>query len=105
VTFDAVGGVTYHFAVDGFGGAAGTAVLGLSISGSPPELGEAVRGGDGLFRFTITSEPGLVLDIDAGEQLGDWNFLRTVTNLTGTLEFVDPTPTTLPRRFYRGNIP
>ncbi len=105
VNFQAVGGVTYHFAVDGFGGAAGTAVLGISISGSPPVLGEAVRGGDGLFRFTISSEPGLVLDIDQASDLGGWNYLQTVTNLTGTLQFVDPTPSTLPRRFYRGNVP
>jgi len=103
--FEAVGGTAYHFAVDGFGGAAGTAVLSLSISGSPPVLGEAARGGDGLFRFTITSEPGLVLDIDGAENLGNWSYLRTVTNVTGTLEFVDPTPATLPRRFYRGNLP
>ena len=105
VQFAAVPGTQYHFAIDGFNGAAGTAVLALSLSGGPPLLGEAVRGGDGLFRFTITSEPGLVLDVDSGQNVGGWSYLKTVTNLTGTLEFIDPTPATLPRRFYRGNVP
>jgi hypothetical protein len=100
-----VGGVTYHFAVDGFSGASGTARLALSLSGSPPLLGEAVRGGDGRFRFTIAGSPDQVLNIDSADDLGSWNFLTTVTNTTGTLEFIDPTPATLPRRFYRGIVP
>jgi hypothetical protein len=105
VEFEAVVGTTYHFAMDGYSAASGSATLSFSISGSPSVLGVRVRGGDGRFRFTIASEPGLELDLESTEDFDTWTPVGSVTNTSGTIEFTDPTPAGLPRRFYRGNVP
>jgi len=109
VAFSAFSGTTYHFAVDGFNGATGSVVLNLSLS--PPtasiSLSQPVRAGDGFFHFTITSDPGLVLRVEAttNQAPANWTTLATITNLSGTYLFTDATAPGYNRRFYRAVSP
>lgn len=45
---------------------------------------------------------GAVYDVETSTNLLDWQWLRRVTNDSGTLLFLDPTATNYPNRFYRG---
>jgi hypothetical protein len=55
------------------------------------------------FRFTVHSEPGLQFEIlahtNAASPLSDWTSIGTLTNVSGTTAFSDPS-TNLNRRFY-----
>jgi hypothetical protein len=68
----------------------------------PALLGAARSGGQ--FQFTLQSEPGLRFEILAGSDLAlplsGWTAVGKVTNVTGTVSFID-TGTGLNRRFYR----
>ncbi len=59
---------------------------------------------NGQFQFTIQSEPGLAFEIFASANLmlpsTNWTSLGFVTNVTGTIPFVD-TPANFPQRFYQ----
>jgi hypothetical protein len=105
VTFSAVSNITYQIAVDGFNGAAGSVTLNLLMPGSILSLSNPVRAGDGFFHFTITGPAGQVLRIDATTDFLSWTPLATVTNVTGTMEFVDTTSTSFSHRFYRVVVP
>jgi hypothetical protein len=58
----------------------------------------------GTFSFTLRSEPGLKFQVLAGGDpalpVSGWSNLGTLTNVTGTVPFVDTT-TNLNRRFYQ----
>lgn len=51
-------------------------------------------------QFTVTGQPGRVLDIQATSNLVDWSPLESITNTTGTVVITDPQPAQA-RRFYR----
>lgn len=59
---------------------------------------------NGQFQFTLQSEPGLTFQILASTNLTlpstNWTSLGFVTNVTGTIPFVD-TPANFPQRFYQ----
>jgi hypothetical protein len=59
---------------------------------------------NGQFAFTLRSEPGIPFDILAAPSAAvpgtNWANIATLTNVTGTMSFVD-TVTNLSRRFYR----
>lgn len=59
---------------------------------------------NGQFAFTLQSEPGLSFEILASTNLAlpisNWTSLETLTNVTGTVPFLDRA-TNLNRRFYR----
>ena len=61
---------------------------------------------NGQFTFLLDSEPGLRFEILATTNLSlpvsSWTNLGTVTNVTGTIAFLDPA-TNLNRRFYRAH--
>ncbi|MCU0771959.1 MAG: hypothetical protein MUE94_09375 [Verrucomicrobia bacterium] len=103
LTFSAVTGVTYHFAVDGFGGATGTVALALATA-TPFMLTQPARLTNDQFRFTILSAPDLVLRVEAGSVPGGWTTLAVITNTTGSYEFVDAASSGLPIRVYRGVV-
>lgn len=105
VTFSAVIGTTYHFAVDGYNGASGNVVLNLSQPAGNISLSQPVRGSDGFFRFTILSAPGLILRVDATTNLVTWTTLSTVTNVTGMMVFTDTNSPNFALRFYRVVLP
>ena len=51
--------------------------------------------------LTITGSTGAVLTIERSSDLTTWSTLATVTNVTGTLQYLDSRTPTQPRRFYR----
>ena len=53
------------------------------------------------FALTITSSPGAVLTIENSSDLKTWSTLATVTNTTGTTQYLDSRTPVQPRRFYR----
>ena len=59
---------------------------------------------NGQFQFTLQSEPGLAFQILASTNLtltaSNWTSLGVVTNVTGTIPFVD-TSANFPQRFYQ----
>jgi sugar lactone lactonase YvrE len=63
---------------------------------APPQ--QALAGGQ--FTFTLQSQAGCVLDIQASADLANWTTLTTLTNVTGSLPFVTPVGNDA-RRFYR----
>jgi hypothetical protein len=56
--------------------------------------------GNGPFHFTLQSPAALRFEIETSTNLVNWANLATLTNVTGTFLFSDPT-TRLSRRFYR----
>lgn len=105
ISFAAISGTTYHFAVDGFNGTNGTAVVNVSLPNANISLSQPFKAGDGFFHFTISSSPGLVLRVDATTNLTTWTPIATVTNTTGTLDFADTNSPSFQHRFYRVVLP
>jgi len=68
-----------------------------------PTLSNPVRA-NGQFRFTLLSEPGLAYEVLARSDLtlsgADWTSLGLLTNVTGTVPFVD-TNANFDQRFYQ----
>ena len=60
---------------------------------------------DGLptegYRFTLLGDLGAVYRIDGSSNLLQWVPLALITNLYGAEQFIDPTVTNSPQRFYR----
>jgi hypothetical protein len=77
----------------------------LAFTATPPPpriLAASLLWTNGQFSFTLQSQPGSVLEIQASTNLVDWTSLATLTNQTATLPFTD-TDNTFTRRFYRLN--
>ncbi len=53
------------------------------------------------FALTITGSTGVVLTIEKSSDLSTWSTVTAVTNVTGTIQYLDPRTPTQPRRFYR----
>jgi sugar lactone lactonase YvrE len=68
--------------------------------GPPSILAPLLVWTNGQFSFTLRSQAGRAVEIQASSNLVDWTSLATLTNQTGTLPFTD-TDNTFTRRFYR----
>jgi hypothetical protein len=55
----------------------------------------------GALQLRFAAEPGSVYSIDASEDLILWTPLQTMTNLTGTIEFMDQEASWRTNRFYK----
>ena len=53
------------------------------------------------FRLTLVSDPALVYQLFGSADLTGWNYLATITNLSGELQFTDPTATNAAAKFYQ----
>jgi hypothetical protein len=49
-------------------------------------------------------EAGQVYDVQRSTNLTDWATVATVTNLTGTVEYSEPLPTSATQRYYRAKV-
>jgi hypothetical protein len=77
--------------------------LAFTATPAPPRiLAASLVWTNGQFSFTLQSQPGSAVEIQASTNLVDWTSLATLTNETGTLPFTDPDKT-FTRRFYRLN--
>jgi hypothetical protein len=110
VTFNAVAGVEYHIAVDGWNGSAigtiGGATGGLLLTLNPalltpPQFDAITRLPDIGTQLTLTGVTGLHYEIHSASTLDAWTSLQQVTNSTGTIQFTDLTATNGTQRFYR----
>lgn len=67
-----------------------------------PKVTLASRGADGVFQAAvICATPGVRCVLEASTDLAQWTKVQVRTNLTGTMEFSDPSAATQPTRFYR----
>ncbi len=99
VTFNAVAGVTYRIAVDGFDGASGGILL--RVGASAPMLSAPERLANGAFGLLLTGAPGRLFEIQATTNFDGWTVLGTVSNANGVVPFVDVPAAGVARRFYR----
>ncbi|HMP83389.1 MAG TPA: hypothetical protein PKA41_11875, partial [Verrucomicrobiota bacterium] len=110
LTFAAVGGTTYHFAVDGYlymdeffnpiGTEAGLISLTLSLDGKS-QLSQAIRRDDGYPQFTLTGDAGRKYSIEASGNAQTWSQVGEVFLIGNAATFVDTTYTGQSNRFYR----
>ncbi len=101
VIFPATAGITYAIAVDGYNGAAGNIALQIKQDSVPLFLSAPSRLSDGKFQFGLTGGIGSIYDVQASEDLFNWQSLGTVTNTSGTLNIIDADALLYPQRFYR----
>ena len=77
-----------------------------STSVSAPTLSNPIHSGS-QFQFTLQSEPGTVLEILASTNLvmsvSQWSSLGVVTNVTGSIPFID-TSANFDQRFYQARL-
>ena len=106
ITFQAVAGWNYHFAVDGYVGSGGMASLAISLAGTqlPVQLVQAQREAGGGFSFHIFSTPGAVLRVQSASSFGGWSTVATITNATGDYSFADPDAPGSNVRFFRAVV-
>lgn len=99
VTFNAIAGTPYQLAVDGFNSASGSAALSLVISGWSQLSAPAVVGN--ALQLTLNGEPNGVYSIEFSTNLVDWTSVRSVTNISGTLNVTNPISSGSPQGYYR----
>ena len=74
--------------------------LAFPVLGTPSILAPSLVWTNGQFSFTLQSQAGSAVEIQASSNLVDWSSLATLTNQTGALPFTD-TGNTFTRQFYR----
>jgi hypothetical protein len=103
VSFNAIAGNTYHFAVDGHNNATGVVALAVSM-GNALVLADPARLTNGWFRFKILSASNLVVRVEAAAALGTWTRIAVLTNASGADEFIDTNAPAIGNRLYRAAI-
>ena len=68
-----------------------------------PTLGISQTGGG--FQVSIAGSPGEIYNLMASTNLINWQTIATVTNVTGTVDFLDPISTNFNQRFYLEVMP
>jgi len=56
----------------------------------------------GGFEMVLTSRGGFDYSIEATEDFSQWTRVGTLTKVNGSVQFVDPSASGHPQRFYRG---
>jgi hypothetical protein len=91
----------YRVIVSNPGGSVSSQVATLTLLSPPVRfLPGSLERTNGHFRFTLQGQLGSRYEIQATTNLVDWTSLVTLTNLTGTVSFLDPA-TNFSHRFYR----
>jgi PKD repeat protein len=75
----------------------------LDDDGAPLLVAPSVNT-NGQFRVIFQGKPGQRFNVEASTNLPFWFPLATLTNITGTLPYTDPTPATGRSRFYRSLV-
>ena len=99
VSFDAVAGVTYRFAVDGLAGASGNVRFALALE-EAPQFDHPETESNGDFSIDINPPPGVTYILQSSLDLKVWTDVTTITGSTSAIEFTDSTANTS-GRFYR----
>jgi hypothetical protein len=64
-----------------------------------------LRSTNGVVSFRASGNPGVLYRFEASTNLVSWTKLGIATNVTGVVEFLDPTASKFNRRFYRVSAP
>jgi hypothetical protein len=99
--FDAIVGVQYQIAVDGYGGAGGLAVLSIQPEPAPPRLSNLKLGALGLVSVEASSAIPLALRIELSSNLKDWNAVSTNQIVPPSATIILQSPTTADSFFVR----
>jgi Zn-dependent metalloprotease len=94
---------TYYLsarAIDVLGGATDSKQVAITVTGSP-QFSNPVRLNASTFQFTLSGAAGSTYLIQTSSDLVNWSTLRTVSNVTGTVNVQDAIVTGPARRFYR----
>ncbi len=71
---------------------------------TPLEIHSIGRIANGQIQLNFTGNPGDIIQIESSTNLPDWLPLTTVTNVNGSVDFIDLLSTNVPLRLYRGRI-
>jgi hypothetical protein len=83
-----------------------TTTVNILDSNTPPSfIGLPSIQSDGSFRAQISSSKGLLVTVQFTTNLLSWLPLKTFTNTSGTISFVDPNARSRPAGFYRAVVP
>jgi hypothetical protein len=73
----------------------------LAAATLAPTFGSLALLPNGTLQFFLTGLSNFSYRIDGSTDLLHWETLTSLPNPNGTLQLIDPSPTNLPRRFYR----
>jgi hypothetical protein len=76
----------------------------IASSSTPPTLGPLTLSGNGQPQFLVTGKPSERYLIQFSSNLLDWTDGITITNLTGTVQFMEIDPLSHFQRFYRSRL-
>jgi hypothetical protein len=77
----------------------------VTIGAGAPLVSQLALGSDGSIQITLSGSPGDIYRVLGSTNLLDWQTITMVTNVLGTVQFTDFTPTNFNRRFYRLAMP
>jgi hypothetical protein len=109
VAFQAVAGVAYQIAVDGYYGSQGSINLGIVFEAAPAAAADAVvrlmlfADGD-HFRLHIAGRAGTKISLEHSHDLVNWTPFTSTTLTDGATNVVDPDSVTTSVRFYRARV-
>ena len=102
VVFNAVAGLTYYFAVDGFASSVGDVQLNLSgATPDPIRFASIARLFDGRLSLSLSGTPTELCMLETSTNRIDWQTILTNQFSGATYEFLQPVNSNVPMRFYR----
>ena len=72
---------------------------------TPPRFTQVNIAGNGALQLQLTGPTNAPITIDVSTNLTAWTQLFSTNAPSGTVQFQDPSPATLPQRFYRAHTP
>ena len=99
--FEAMAGTNYWIAVDGVNGQSGFYKLNWGPPGPGPQFESIARLAGGDKQIQLTGSVGQRYHIETSADFRAWSNWLRLTNLTGTLQFIDPVSSNAARRYYR----
>jgi hypothetical protein len=102
VTFNAIAGISYLMAVDGFAGSSGEVQLNITEPGPAPLQYSNIRTlPTGQFGFTIIGTQSQLFEVQMSTNLVDWRSISTNQFIGSTTNVAEPIDQGSPNRFYR----
>ncbi|MGB0578591.1 MAG: immunoglobulin domain-containing protein [Limisphaerales bacterium] len=99
ITFDAVAGTNYRFAVDGLSGSSGNVRFALTPE-EAPQLDSPGTAPNGDFSLNVNPPPGVTYILQSSADLKIWTNVTTITGANNATQFTDSTAAAS-GRFYR----
>jgi hypothetical protein len=103
VIFTASAGTIYRIAIDGYYGASGNVKLAWRYL-TAPSFSRISTAAMGQAQLVLAGQSGDIYEVQQSSNLVSWEVLLNVTNVTGTVQFVDSSSTNQASRCYRARI-